>query len=99
MATELSRPSWVDFSGTPECNRSLQRIDDRCTKAARKGDQNNSPDGSARIGIHVRSHNGGDSESYVTGPPPPAPVPIPAAGWLLIAGMGGLVVMRRRARA
>jgi glycerophosphoryl diester phosphodiesterase len=27
----------------------------------------------------------------------PAPVPLPAAGWLLIAGLGGLVALRRRA--
>ena len=26
----------------------------------------------------------------------PAPVPLPAAGWMLIAGMGGLVALRRR---
>jgi hypothetical protein len=29
---------------------------------------------------------------------PPAPVPVPAAGWLLFAGLGGLVAMRRRVR-
>ena len=31
-------------------------------------------------------------------PPPPMPgaVPLPAAGWLLIAGLGGLAAMRRR---
>jgi hypothetical protein len=27
----------------------------------------------------------------------PAPIPLPAAGWLLVAGMGGLIAMRRRA--
>lgn len=31
-----------------------------------------------------------------TSPPPPAPVPLPAAGWMLIAGIGGLLAMRRR---
>ena len=35
-------------------------------------------------------------------PPPgndPDPVPLPAAGWMLIAGLGGLVAMRRRKTA
>lgn len=31
-------------------------------------------------------------------PPPPSVVPLPAAGWLLIAGLGGLVVVARRRR-
>lgn len=29
----------------------------------------------------------------------PAPVPLPAAGWMLMAGLGGLVVSRRRKKA
>ncbi|MFN3614713.1 MAG: VPLPA-CTERM sorting domain-containing protein [Rubrimonas sp.] len=32
-------------------------------------------------------------------PPPPAPVPLPASALLLIGGMGGLVVLRRRKTA
>ncbi len=32
-------------------------------------------------------------------PPPPPPVPLPAAGWLMLAGLGGLAAMRRRKRA
>lgn len=31
-------------------------------------------------------------------PPPPNPVPLPAAGWMMIAGLGGLTAMRRRRR-
>ena len=29
----------------------------------------------------------------------PSPVPLPAAGWMLIAGLGGLVAMKRRKKA
>ena len=32
-------------------------------------------------------------------PAPPVPTPLPAAGWLMIAGIGGLIAMRRRRRA
>lgn len=34
-----------------------------------------------------------------SGPPNPAPIPLPAAGWMLLAGLGGLVAMRRRQSA
>ncbi|MEM6759927.1 MAG: VPLPA-CTERM sorting domain-containing protein [Pseudomonadota bacterium] len=49
--------------------------------------------------------NPGANDFLFTGtliPPPnnnPNPVPLPAAGWMLIAGMGGLVAMRRRKTA
>lgn len=33
------------------------------------------------------------------GGPDMAPIPLPAAGWLLLAGVGGLAAMRRRRRA
>ena len=29
-------------------------------------------------------------------PPPPSAIPVPAAGWLLLAGLGGLAAMRRK---
>jgi hypothetical protein len=31
--------------------------------------------------------------------PPPSVIPLPAAGWLLLAGIGGLVGLRRRRKA
>lgn len=31
--------------------------------------------------------------------PPPSEIPLPAAGWLMLAGMGGLVALRRRKTA
>ena len=42
------------------------------------------------------SANGGYSNGTVYNS---AVVPLPAAGWMLLAGLGGLVVLRRRARA
>ncbi len=40
---------------------------------------------------------GGGFEEFATEvKTPSAPVPLPAAGWLLIAGLGGLAAMRRR---
>lgn len=35
----------------------------------------------------------------ITVPGGPAPVPLPAAGWLMIAGLGGLAALRRRRKA
>jgi hypothetical protein len=32
-------------------------------------------------------------------PPPVAPVPLPAAGWMLLAAIGGMAFWRRRATA
>jgi hypothetical protein len=29
----------------------------------------------------------------------PSVVPLPAAGWMLLAGLGGIAMMRRRAKA
>jgi hypothetical protein len=36
---------------------------------------------------------------YDTGETPPPPIPLPAAGWLLLAGVGGLAAMRRKKTA
>lgn len=38
------------------------------------------------------------SYEMIPPPPPPNPVPLPAAGWMLLAGLGGLTAMRRRRR-
>jgi hypothetical protein len=32
-------------------------------------------------------------------PPPPSPVPLPAAGWMLLAGLGGMITLSRRRKA
>lgn len=56
--------------------------------------------GKLRLGVHVQAFPNGGSESFVNGVvEPPAPVPLPAAGWLMIAGLGGLAALRRRKRA
>jgi hypothetical protein len=34
-----------------------------------------------------------------TPPPPPNVVPLPAAGWMLLAGLGGIAAMKRRRKA
>ena len=41
----------------------------------------------------------GDAQARIDNVVTPAEVPLPAAGWLLIAGLGGLVSMRRKAKA
>lgn len=55
-------------------------------------------DGDLRAGIHVQSFaSNGGSEAFVT--TPPSPVPLPAAGWLMLAGLGGLAALRRKGKA
>lgn len=48
--------------------------------------------------IHVQGLNSGGSTKYLGGDAP-APVPLPAAGWLMLAGLGGLAALRRKRRA
>jgi hypothetical protein len=51
-------------------------------------------DGDLRAAMHVINYASGGSESFVT-----SQVPLPAAGWMLLAGIGGLAAMRRRRKA
>ncbi|MGP1358670.1 MAG: VPLPA-CTERM sorting domain-containing protein [Roseicyclus sp.] len=55
-----------------------------------------SPRSSATIEIATSTNDAFTFDGAVVGL---APVPLPAAGWMLLAGMGGLVLMRRRAKA
>jgi hypothetical protein len=41
----------------------------------------------------------GDGMYENGGPNGMSPVPLPAAGWMLLAGIGGIVALRRRAKA
>ncbi|WP_278027344.1 VPLPA-CTERM sorting domain-containing protein [Roseicyclus salinarum] len=52
--------------------------------------------------MRFQSVNAGEGSDKLSGPDvsqPGAPVPLPAAGWMLIAGIGGLVAMKRRKAA
>lgn len=56
-------------------------------------------DSTFRVGIHVRSIDGGPSDSFINGPEdgvtPPSQVPIPAAIWMFGAAILGLVGVAR----
>jgi MYXO-CTERM domain-containing protein len=51
--------------------------------------------GDFRIGLHVQSIDGGDSDAFVSGPGTPG-VPLPSAAGLGGAALVGLAVRRRR---
>jgi hypothetical protein len=53
-------------------------------------------DSSLRVGVKAQDFVGPGSESLVNRP---APIPLPAAGWLLLAGIGGLAASRRMKKA
>lgn len=49
------------------------------------------------VGTLGQDGPGNESEKLI-GQPSVSPVPLPAAGWMLLAGVGGLAAMRRRKR-
>jgi hypothetical protein len=53
--------------------------------------------GISHASVYYRSCNAGDPGCGVT--PTPNVIPLPAAGWLLLAGVGGLAAIRRRRKA
>ena len=52
--------------------------------------------GTLRIGSHVQSLGDGSSDTLITTSSDPDPVPLPAAGFMLLAGIGGLAAAKRR---
>lgn len=56
-------------------------------------------DGSLRVGVHVRSLLGGQSDSFVSAPPSVSEVPLPATLPLLFAALGGFAYVARKKKA
>jgi hypothetical protein len=59
------------------------------------------PDSFTRFGIRAQAvgpgpNGGDDSAKDIFIVPPPATVPLPAAGWLMLAGLGGIAAFARR---
>ena len=48
------------------------------------------------IGLRFKSSSNAGGSDKLVGTPDMTPIPLPAAGWMLIAGLGGLAAARRR---
>ena len=48
------------------------------------------------IGLRFKSSSNAEGSDKLVGTPDMTPIPLPAAGWMLLAGLGGLAAARRR---